>query len=189
MAKTIITPEAILSYPHLFAPSKAPNSDKEKYSCVLVFPAGTDLTALKQAAYACGVEKFGQKKVDEMTRRGKFNFTFHDGEDATDKGYPEGSTYMSVRSDSRPGIVSIYPGPDGKPLPIEDETQLYPGARVRASIRPFAYDVAGNVGVSFALNNVQKLGDGTRLDSKKDARDEFPADENAEAADLSALTD
>ena len=37
----------------------------------------------------------------------------------------------------------------------------------------FAYDKAGNRGISFGLNNVQKLGDGERLDGRLKAEDDF----------------
>jgi hypothetical protein len=183
----VITPKAILSYPHLFEPS-APSNDpnaKAKYSATFVFPADTDLSGLKEAARTVAVEKFGEKRLNELIAKGKFRSPFRT-DDLQEKGYPEGSVYVGARSDTKPGIVSRFADADGKPKLIDDPAEIYPGCIVRGSLRPFAYDVAGNVGVSFALQNVQKLEDGERLDSRKNARDEFDAEpvSNSDVADL-----
>lgn len=185
MSGILYSPEATLSYPHLFEPQLAPGSDKAKYSCSLVFAPGTDLTTLKQAALEAANTKFGADKVPALLRSNKLRMPFRD--DGDEKGYEPGSVFINVRSDKKPGIVGVYPGPDGKPLPIEDKSQIYAGCKVRATLSVFAYDTQGNKGVSFGLRNLQKLGDGERLDGYRRAEDEFPADENAQAADLSDL--
>lgn len=46
----------------------------------------------------------------------------------------------------------------------------------------FAYDMPTSKGVSFALNNVQKLGDGKRLDGRVAATDDFEALESEPAS-------
>jgi hypothetical protein len=90
-----------------------------------------------------------------------------------DKGYPENSVFITCSSKQQPGIVHPYAGSDGKPAPLTDPNEIYPGAIVRASLRAFGYDKAGNKGVSFALNNLQKLRDGDRLDGRVSAANEF----------------
>lgn len=181
----IITPKAMLSYPHLFTPQAAQDGGKEKYSCALVFDADTDISFLKKAAIETAIEKWGEKAKD-MIRKGQLRMPFRDG---GEKDYPEGSTFINVRSDRQPGIVSLIPDPKtGRPLPITDPDDVYAGAIVRASIAPFAYDTNGNRGVSFALNNIQKLADGERIDGRTRAEDEFDADPNA-VASLEDLTD
>jgi hypothetical protein len=116
-----------------------------------------------------------------LLKAGKIRLPFRtDGEE---KGYGEGSTFINVKSKQAPGIVSRYAGADGKPLAIKDPAEIYAGAKVRASLRAFAYDNNGNKGVSFALNNVQKLGEGARIDGRLKAEDEFTA-EASEASDL-----
>lgn len=181
----VITPKAILSYPHLFEPQVPPGQTDPVYSCTLVFPDGTDLTDLRKAATEVGKEKWGAK-FDAGVKDGKIKLPFRtDGEE---KGYPEGSVFMNIKSKAAPGVVSIYPGPDGKPKKIDDPAEIYAGCIVRVSVRPFAYDVNGNRGISFALNNVQKVAEGQRLDGRSRAEDEFDADPEAgQNADLDDL--
>lgn len=174
-----VTPKAILSYPHLFVPQVFQEGQKPKYSCALVFEAGTDINELKRLALEAAKAKWGDK-AEGMIRDGTCNLPFHnDGHEK--KGYPEGSVYMNVRTTRKPGIVSVFPGPDGKPLPLNSEEEIYPGCIVKASVGAFAYDRQGNKGVSFGLNNLQKLADGERLDGRAPADEEFEADESAVA--------
>lgn len=188
MADRIITPEAILSYPHLFEP-QVDRKGKEKYGCALVFPEGTDISAMKKAAVGVLVDRFGKEKTKELLKT-QADDLLPFRNDWEKKGYPEGSVFMNVRTTRKPGIVSTVPDPknNGRPMVIDDPDEMYPGARVRASIRPFWYDVDGNRGVSFALNNLQKVGEGDRLDNFVAAADEFDADEDA-VADLDDLTE
>lgn len=180
----VISPQAVLSYPHLFEPNLPPGATEPVYSCALVFEKGTDLSELKKAALAAATEKFGNK-AEGLIRDGKLKMPFRN--DAEDKGYPEGSIFMNVKNKSKPGVVSTYPGPDGKPTAIDSPDQVYAGCRVRASLRAYAYDVSGNKGVAFSLGNLQKLADGDRLDGRKRAEDEFEADLSAKPADLDDL--
>lgn len=184
MPKSIITPTATLSYPALFQPKAGLNGGEPMYSCALVFAPGTDLTEMKKAALEAIQEKWGAKAA-ELIRGGKLRLPFR--EDAEDKGYPPGSIFMNVKSKTKPGIVGRFAGPDGKPVAIRNEEEIYPGCQVRASVRAFTYDTNGNKGVSFALGNIQKLADGERLDSRKRAEDEFDAFGDAPEASLASL--
>jgi hypothetical protein len=86
-------------------------------------------------------------------------------------------------------VVSIYPGPDGKPTPITDPKLIYPGCYLRASLGAFATPATKenpSNSVSIALRNCQKVKDAPRIDSRVKAEDEFVADPNA-AADLNDL--
>lgn len=190
----VVTPKAILSYPHLDKPQAGKKStDKAKYSAALVFPEGSDLSALQAAVIAAAEEKFGTKGV-EMLRTGALRSPFR--KDAEAKGYKPGSVFINTRSERKPGLVYLHAGSEkdanGKPLParIPDDKvrdDLYPGCFVRAQLRAFYYDSEGNKGISFALNNVQKLGDGERIDGRQDATDVFEADLSAAPASLDGL--
>lgn len=181
--KTLKTPEAIASYVFLNTPQKSMNEgEKDKYSMVLVFTTEAQKSplfkAMKKAAVDAAIEKWGDKAAG-MIRSDKIRMPFRD--DWEEKGYPEGSVFITVKNEKKPGVVSIYPDPNNgnKPMPITDEDEIYSGMICCATVRAFAYDQKGNKGVSFALNNVQKLRDGERIDGRKKAEDDFEADLDA----------
>lgn len=193
---SLITPRATLSYPFLAEPQKD-DKGKEKYSCALVFAKGTDLTALRNALVDAAKAKWGNKvkigkveyTIEEAIEKGKLRLPFRT--DAEEKGYPAGSTFINVRSEKKPGAVFAWADETGRPARIPQDKiaeELYPGAIVRASLSPFGYDREGNIGITFGLNNVQKLAEGERLDGRKAAEDEFTAELNeAPAAGLDDL--
>jgi len=173
----IITPNAMLSYEHLFEPASPEGSgDEPKYSACLVFSEETDLSDMKKAVVDAGKAKWGDKFA-EMKKSGEIRIPFR-SDRLEEKGYPSGSIYINARSKQPPGIVSKYAGEDGRPKRITDTSEVYSGCRVRATLSAFAYERAGNRGISFGLNNVQKLGDGERLDGRLRAEDDFEALEN-----------
>ena len=179
MADRIITPECVLSYPNLFE-ARSFNDGDPKYSATLVFLSGVDIGPLKRAALEVLKERWGAKVEDMLTKK-QLRLPFRPGEE---KGYPDGSIFMNVTTQQRPGVV------DQRVQPVIDQSDIYAGCFVRASIRPFAYDKAGNKGVSFGLINVQKLRDGDRLDSRTKPEDDFGAvDDETAAADTKALED
>jgi hypothetical protein len=193
----VITGEAVLSYPHLDKPQPSNDGKPPKYSATLVFPKGSDLTLLKKAAIAAGVKKFGATYTlpngqvitfEQAMVEGIFKNPFR--KDGLAKGYPEGSVFINARSTQPVGVVYAHAGPDGKPakVPLEKiRADLYAGAIVLASVSAFGYDNSGNKGVSFSLNNIQKLRDGARIDNRVNAEDEFTVDLSQAPADLSSL--
>lgn len=193
-AKTsVITPKCMLSYPRLATAVQGKNKDgtpkgNPKFSACLVFPPGTDLAPMKAAAFAAAQAKFGTDAADKF-KSGAIKSPFRT--DIGDRGYEAGSVFMNVRTEKRPGCVYLHAGPDGKKPAViaqaDIEDVLYAGCFVRASLNAFYYDTDGNRGVSFALNNVQKMSDGTRIDGRKAAEDEFESDLSAAPADLGAM--
>lgn len=186
----VITPKAILSYPHLHQPQPGLNGGKPKYSCALVFPAGSDLSALDAAIATVAEAKWPGKSKAMFAAKGPSALKNPLRNDTEGKGYPDGATFINVRSEQQPGVVYSHAGPDGKPvvMPVEKiRDELYPGAFVRASLAFFAYDTNGNRGVSAALNNIQKIGEGERLDSRVSAENEFVADLSATPVDFASL--
>jgi hypothetical protein len=202
MARMILR-DAILSYPNLFQPRAAEEGGQAKYSAAFVFADTDALKEFKRQALAMAQERWGDKlkgaKIKVLdTQHGPANFLVagtlrirlpwqDNAEVLANKGYPEGGAFINARSVSRPGLVGIVPGPNGKPAPITDESAVYPGVIVNVSGGLFAYDNNGNRGVSFGLGNVQIVRDGDRLDSRRNAADEFEADDTV--ADLADLTD
>jgi hypothetical protein len=193
MASKIITPVATLSYPTLFEP-QAYGEGEPKYSAALVFPAGTDLTEIKEAIKAAAVERFGDKAKSYLQKNPPLRT------DVDEKGYPEGSTFFNARTTRRPQIVSRYADPKtGKPMVIDEDAatepggqhEMYPGCQVKALISVYAYDVKGNRGVAFGLEGMQRWDEGERLGGGAPAVDVFSAEMPAEAdiADLDTEED
>ena len=191
----VVTPAAILSYPWIAEP-QPPLDEKGKsmFSAALIFSDeimrkfnqfGTSLDPLRAAAKAAATEKFGDK-LPTLLRNPNFKSGFRD--DGEDKGYPKGAVYINARNERRPGAVYLYPAPDGRPalvLPDDIKDAFYPGAIVRAQVRAFGFDKAGNKGVSFALNNIQLIdGSAPRLDGRAAAEDAFEADATAAPPEL-----
>lgn len=184
----VITPTATVSYPHL-ATAQPPMGGvgKAKFAVTLVFAPGTDLSEMYKAAEIAAEEKFpGKSKA--MIASGALRMPFR--KDAIAKGYADGSIFINARSEQQPAVVTRFKGTDGKPVAIPQDKirdEVYAGSQARASVSAFGYDSAGNKGVSFALNNLQKVGDGPRIDGRAKAKDEFTADLTEAPSDLERL--
>ena len=159
--KNIITAEGRVSFPCVFAPS----SYSRKYEMALVFPKGTDLSALQAEAKRVAVEKFGQnikglrspfrKCSEKMETYGEFD--------------PD-SVFITFRTKQQPGLV------DAAKQPIIAQNEFYAGCWARVSCRAYAYENKGNRGVAFGLQNIQKTRDDDPLTgSGLKAEDEFEA--------------
>lgn len=177
-ARKVRTPEFRVSFPQVFKP-KAFESQEPKYSIVMLFAKTADLKAMKQAVLAAAIEKFGPKEKWPKNLR----MPFKDGNDKADMdGYKDMIVVnASAKADKRPGVVNQQ---------LEDMTeadgQFYAGCYARATLMAYGYDTAGNRGVSFGLQDIQKLRDGVPFSGRKKAQDEFEAvDDVADDADLS----
>ncbi len=168
-------PMGRVSFPAVFEP-KSFKGQPAKYSLVLIWPEDTDLKELKRAAHNAAVEKHGKDKTKWPK---KFKMPFRSGDEERE-GQPEyaGSIFITASSKERPQVV------DAKLQPITKEDQsFYAGCYARASLIAFCYDQMGNQGVSFALQNVQKLKDGEKLSGRRNAVDEFEEFEDEDGGD------
>lgn len=189
----VITPLAQASYPNLITPREDGNG-KLKYSMSFVFPQGTDLSDLKQKALAVLKSVYGENTA-ELIKAGKLHWPFRDAAiDVKEKGYPEGSTFISASSIRQPQVVNTVPDlqadPSGKTPTIVDPSVIYPGAWVKGSLDVYHFLAEGGKkkGVTFGLRNVQFVRDGERLDGVVSAQAEFEADPNM-VAGLDGLVD
>ena len=154
------TPEGILSYPRLFDPKRNDLNGKDEYSCVLVFPPNTDISAMKALVEQAAERKFGKDRTKwPKGLRSPFRACSEraqevDGKQVYPDGYVEGGIYVSFRSTNRPAVVN----PDLSPC--SDPVQAYAGRWARVSFSCYAYEKKGNKGVAFGLGNVQLLRDG-----------------------------
>ncbi len=164
-----------LSFPSLFEKRSFEGSEP-KYSTVLLFPKGADLTLLREAAKHTAVEQFGNKAAGMNLHN-----PFRDQGEKSLAGYEQGGVFMTVSSKNRPGIV----GPDGKP--IYDEEDVYAGCWALVTIRPFGFDAKVKKGVSFGLQNVQKIADDDPFIGGASAEEEFePVDASLTGEDAFA---
>lgn len=191
----VITPLAVLSYPHLDKPQDAQDGKAPKFSATLIFLPETLADAKEKALFdkmqdaaLAAIEAKWPNKSKQLLASETFKKGFR--RDAESKGYPAGAIFVNVRSNVQPGIVYAHAGPDNKPerMPADKiKVEMYPGVIVRASLAAFAYDNNGNKGVSFGLNNLQKIRNGERMDGRAAAENEFDVDLSAAPVDISSL--
>ena len=174
----VVTGKVRLSYVHLFEPySSNPAEQEARYSCTILIPKKDKATlakidaAIKAAAEEGKTKKFGGRIPTNLST------TLHDGDEEADlERNPEyaGHFYMAMNSKQKPGVV------DADLNPVMDATEVYSGCYARVSMGAFAFNTNGNKGVSFGLNNVQKLEDGEPLGGvRAKAEDDF-ADEDGD---------
>lgn len=161
--QTVVTPEATAAYAFVHEPRKGLNvGDEPQYSITLLFDKKTDITTLKNAARAAAKQKFGEKMPPGL----KSPFRDGDMERPDDETFA-GKTFITAKSKTKPGMV------DQRVQPILDPLDFYSGVICRASVYAYGYDVNGNKGVSFLINNLQKLRDGTRVSGRRPAEEDF----------------
>lgn len=167
----IMTPEFRVSFPAIFKPRGFEGSEP-KYSVNMLFPKGVKLDALKKIAQAAADEKW----PDKDKRPDNLRNPFRDG----DKEKPDWDGYQDVifvkaTSKMKPGLV------DQNVQPIIEESEFYAGCWARATITAYAYNKAGNAGVAFGLQNIQKIRDDEEFSGRGKPEDEFDAIESVDA--------
>ena len=170
--------EGRLAYVNLFTPTVMKgeaDTSKAKYQCSIVFPKGTDVTAIAQAIEAVAVEKFGTN----YAKKHKVRKPFLNTEDYPKIGLDpaEFPFFVRVSSKDRPQIVDARMnnvGPD-------KAEQVYSGRWAFVSLRPFAWEHStGGKGISLGLQNVQVLRDDEPLGGGRTSADrEFEPVEGA----------
>lgn len=168
----VITGEVRLSYVHLFEKYAQNEGQEPKYSCVILVPKSDRKTikAIKAAQEVALENGKASKFGGRIPSNWKNTFRDGDEDDAVDhERNPEyaGHMFMTVSANQQPGIV------DRKVQDILDSREVYSGMYARVSINAFPFNTQGNKGVSFGLNNVQKLRDGEPLGGRSRADDEF----------------
>lgn len=173
MAANLETPLGILSFPNLFtARAPAPGSEP-RFSINLLFDKQAQSTEkyreMRQAVARAIDEKWGAGKSKDAAFVAKLHLPFRSCEEKEYEGYKDlkDGVFINAWSTTKPGVV------DADCIEITVPRDVYAGQYARATVSPFAYEVSGNKGVSFGLNNVQICRDGKRLDGRKAATDDF----------------
>lgn len=196
--KTLLTPRFRVSFPQVFEKKAFQEGQTARYSLVGLFQGfgvvdgTTDFkklpkewspkerdrwNAIMAACDKASTEKF-KKSIDKMALASTFKFPLHRGEEKEYGGYGPGVVFFTMGSTKRkPGIVNK----DGQPITQDGDEEFYAGCWARASVNPYAFDKMGK-GVAIGLGNIQKLGEGERLDAFSSAEDDF-GDDPAEYGD------
>ncbi len=178
--KKVLTHEFRVSFPAMFTP-KAFEQQEPKYSLVMLFDKKINLKkpATNKAGQPLSVSMWdaaqnaiNEKWPDPKTRPKNLRMPFRDGAERSDTPGYDNCVFITASNKNQPGLVNQ------SRQPILNERDFYAGCYARAELIAFAYDKAGNRGVSFSLQNVQKLRDGEPFSGRKAAEDVFDAVED-----------
>lgn len=168
--KRVVTPVGRVSFPKVYK-AEAFEDQAPKFSCTLLFKKNTDLTPLKKALHAAKVELWGEDKNDWPKG---LTSPIKDGDEKEDLDGYEGMYYLTAANKLKPDVV------DRALEPIAEESdEFYAGCMARMAIRAYAWEFKnkkGHVmkrGVSFSLENVQKIGEGERFSGRQKANEVF----------------
>ena len=176
--KKVVTPVFRLSFPALFEAKAMEGDKKVKFGCAAVwhpkqFSDGDKKRwkAMKALLDDASMERFKKHWKDLPAN---FKKGMRDGAEKADlEGYGEGTRFANISSMMRPGVIDKGKEPIGPEHGNADE--IYPGCWCRATVTAYAYDNKGK-GVALGLQNIQKVSDGERLDSRTDAAEDFEDD-------------
>jgi hypothetical protein len=172
--RKVTTPKFRASFVWAFKPQPPMEGSQgePKYGVTMLFDATARKTpnyqAMKDLAVHAAKEKFGDKlKPDGKGWFHGLRNPFRDGAEKPELDGYEGMTFASATSKMQPGIV------DQNLQRIISEEDYYSGCFSRATVTAYGYDKAGNKGVAFGLQNLQKVGDGDRFSGRTAAEDDF----------------
>lgn len=156
--RRIVTPPFRAAYPKLFRPEqRSENDPKLYYGVEAIFSPDTDLTEMKKLAMQVAKEHWGDKQPKKLESPFKKGDEYNE-EREKQRPELEGCVFIRFNSTNKPEVVGKNPN-----VPITDESEIYSGCWMRASVYCHPYDNRKNPqqknGITFLLNNVQKLKD------------------------------
>lgn len=166
----VTTPKGRVSFPHCYTPRASQPGAAEKYSITLLIPKSADIQAMLDMRNKAVLDKWPDaarrpKNIHNPIKDGDTDTTL-DGSLRKDK-YPEiaGHWMVTASRSKKSGAPKVV---DAQMQEIIDEGELYAGCYARMSIHAFAYGPTKENpqiknGVSFGLNNVQKMAEGEPL--------------------------
>ena len=189
--KKVVTPVFRLSFPHLFVPQTFQQGSEPKFGLSAVWTqskfSDADKKRWKAMVALLNEESVAKFKVKVKDLPANVKRGVRDGDEKSDlEGYGEGTKFANITSKMRPGVVDKSKQPIGPEHGNADE--IYPGCYCRATVTAYSYDNKGK-GVALGLQNVQKIADGDRLDSRTDAAEDFEDDIDEEWLDDEAEDD
>jgi hypothetical protein len=168
----VITNKVRLSFVHLIEPH-AFEGQEEKYSTMLIISKDDKETlkamksAIKTAYEAAKGDKLKGVKFE------KLKVSLRDGDeemDTEERPEFENSMFINVSSKTKPQVLKRE---DGVNVKTEDSDDVYSGVYAFASINFYAYNTAGNKGVTAGLNNIMTTCKGDFLGGRSSAEADF----------------
>lgn len=166
----VITGKVRLSYANVWEPRPDDNGN-EWYSTSILIPK-EDKETLRKIKTVVDALKEEAKTKNGGKLPAKFHTPLRDGDEERpdDEAYA-GHYFLNAKSKTKPGIAKpVGRGADGKIKfqEITDETEVYSGCYVKASLNfyLFGFDgkpTGGNKGIGVGLNNIVKVQDGEPL--------------------------
>ena len=166
----VTTPKGRVSFPHVFTPRAPMPGAAEKYSITILIPKSENIQKLVELRNNAVTAKW----PDAAKRPKNLHNPIKDGDtDVMNDGtlrkekYPEcaGHWLITASRAKKSGAPKVV---DQQMQQILDEGELYAGCYARMSVHAYAYAPTKEnpqikTGVSFGLNNVQKVADGEPL--------------------------
>lgn len=155
-----------IAYPHLFEPYAYQDGPNKKFEATILIPK-SDTETLEAIKKACGAAR--SKKWPGEAPKGLLN-PVKDGDDMSTEAF---AGHWVIRPKATPkkdpttGAITGRPGvvlPNLKPASVDD---IQSGDFVNVDVNPYGYDMSGNRGVAFGLNNVQLVQKGDRIGGGK----------------------
>lgn len=181
MSTKVRTPRGRVSYPCVFEARAIEDGQEAKFSCSLIFPAGTDFSAMTAAVTAAAVARWGKVPPNAKLPWLKGEDQMRDDGSRID-GYEDGSIFIRTTSKSRPGVIGRQKDAAGKWMTLDSEDDFYAGCYAHAVVNAFAWETKTGKGISFGLLSIQKLVDGEPFGMKSDPEADFAdVDEETDA--------
>ena len=174
-SKKLITAVFRVSFPTVFEADSF-NGGAPKFSVAAVWDPSR-FTAAEKKLWQAMLDLCDEVSMERFKKRmkdlpGNFKKAIRDGaEKAELAGYGEGKLFANLSSRMKPGLI------DRDRTPILNQDDFYPGCYARATVSAYSYDQGGGKGVALGLQNLQKIADGERLDSRTDAAEDFGDDD------------
>lgn len=167
----VMTPKGRVAFPQVFSPKPGPDGGNPKYSLTLLFDKDAqkspEFAKMKELAKKAMTDKWGATPP-----KGIHN-PFKDAGEKEYQGFEAGVVYISPNSKEKPGLVNA------QVEDIIDASEFYGGCYARARLTVFAWELKAQNGavlkrgVSFGLDNIQKIADGEKFTSRTSAKDDF----------------
>lgn len=178
-SKSLITPKFRVSFPEVWQKRAFQEGQTGRYSVTALFTPSefSEADKLKWQALLAACNKVSleiwKKPYNDVKKDGSYTVPFHKGEEKTYAGYGPGVIFCTLSAYTRrPTIVAR----DGVTQLVEGgPDEFYAGCYARASVNPFVPKKWKKT-MALGMNNLQKLGEGERLDAYSSAEDDFGAD-------------